>query len=726
MDNFVAAVKALLTLIQVTGCAMLWPTPRSKFNSKKMGGAHKPLRPRKIFAVSALAMNVMVAAVPADATDALTGLGNFPFGVGSGASSVNGDGTVVVGGGRTGLPGNSQAFRWTQASGMVGLGYLPGDTDSSANAVNRDGSVVVGDSGNSTGGQAFRWTQVGGMVGLGDLAGGSFNSTAYGVSGDGAVVVGYGSRASGREAFRWAQYSGMVGLGFLSGGSLESSAIGVNNDGSVVVGWSSRASGSEAFRWTQAGGMVGLGYLPGCCVSSGPFASAGSIAFAVNGDGSVAVGSSDSASGIQAFRWTQTGGMAGLGVLPGGYSSSAAYSVNSDGTVVVGVSWQACCGSDGFRWTQTGGMQSLTDWLSAAGVSLAGWAKLGWVTGVSADGSVVVGQGKRDNGMGEAFIARVGPANGIVGLTDLRNSLASTVMAHVQLEGLNSLTLNGAHHRPLMDIAMSDGSQCGWASGNVGRFNRNKDGWTGLAEIGACHDFADQGLRAGIGVGESQASQDQGFNGHSKLRGEYVLGELDWVIPYTSAIVSALGMYGRWDADLRRGYSAGTSVSNGNTDLASWSLRARLDWRNAFSLGNVGFTPSLQFIATHTTVDGYQETDGTAPARFDSQGHTAKESRFGLSGVYPLSDVTTLIGRLEWAHRFDSKGASVSGTADVLAVVTMPFTFDGNKIRQNWGRIGADIDYRLDNRNLISVSGNIASAGQDADFSAGVSWRYFF
>jgi probable HAF family extracellular repeat protein len=47
----------------------------------------------------------------------------------------------------------------------------------------------------------------------------------------------------------------MVGLGDLPGGSFSSVAVGVSSDGSVVVGVGNSASGNEAFRWTQAEGM---------------------------------------------------------------------------------------------------------------------------------------------------------------------------------------------------------------------------------------------------------------------------------------------------------------------------------------------------------------------------------------------------------------------------------------------------------------------------------------
>jgi len=159
------------------------------------------------------------------------------------AADVTDDGSVVVG--RRDFvvtPGNArgEAFRWTQAGGVVNLGYLPGgETGSSAaTAVTPDGLVIVGGSKSSNGdSEAFRWTQAGGMVGLGDLPGGTFSSNAVGVSDDGSVVVGNG-RATGLPgetlgvpmAFHWTQANGMVSMG------RNTIARGVTGDGSIVVG----------------------------------------------------------------------------------------------------------------------------------------------------------------------------------------------------------------------------------------------------------------------------------------------------------------------------------------------------------------------------------------------------------------------------------------------------------------------------------------------------------
>ena len=86
------------------------------------------------------------------------------------------------------------------------------------------------------------------MTGLGDLAGGAFDSQAFGVSPDGTLVVGRGESASGDEAFLWQSGPGMVGLGDLAGGIFESVAYDVT-DGGVVVGSSASTAGPEAFIW---------------------------------------------------------------------------------------------------------------------------------------------------------------------------------------------------------------------------------------------------------------------------------------------------------------------------------------------------------------------------------------------------------------------------------------------------------------------------------------------
>ena len=140
------------------------------------------------------------------------------------------------------------------ASFFTGLGFLPGGSfgTSEANGVSADGSVVVGVSQSANGSEAFRWTQATGMVGLGDLSGGSFNSVAYGVSADGSVIVGSGKSAIGDEAIIWNSSQGMRSLkevltndyGLNLAGWTLKYATAISADGLTVVGRGTNPSGN--------------------------------------------------------------------------------------------------------------------------------------------------------------------------------------------------------------------------------------------------------------------------------------------------------------------------------------------------------------------------------------------------------------------------------------------------------------------------------------------------
>jgi probable HAF family extracellular repeat protein/autotransporter-associated beta strand protein len=350
---------------------------------------------------------------------AFQGLGHLQGGTSfSQARAVSGDGTTIVG--VSGSPkGEREAFRWTMAGGMTGLGALPGATFySDASAVSREGAVVVGYSLSTPGEQAFRWTASDGMTGLGDLPGGVFASRATGVSADGAVVVGTGSYAAGGgplpvtgEAFRWTSSTGMVGLGDVRGGSGVSRAFAVSADGSVIVGKGDAAASFQvenlgvATRWTAADGMQSLGFLPG--------GSGLSVANAVSPDGLVVAGYSLTATGKDAFRWTRAGGMLSLGTLPGpgGPFQGYANGISADGRVIVGKVTSAS-GDAAFLWNEAGGMRRLQDVLvNDFGLNLAGWT-LSEATGISNDGTVIVGFGNDPSGTMEAWRAEIAwPSN---------------------------------------------------------------------------------------------------------------------------------------------------------------------------------------------------------------------------------------------------------------------------------------------------------------------------
>ncbi|MBP1851924.1 autotransporter domain-containing protein [Rhizobium halophytocola] len=107
-----------------------------------------------------------------------------------------------------------------------------------------------------------------------------------------------------------------------------------------------------------------------------------SFAFGTNIDGSVVVGDAGTEDRhFHAFRWTEATGMEDLGTLAQNGGHSAARAVNSDGTTVVGFSETSDGFTHAFRWTASG-MEDLQ--------ALGG--NYSYAYGVSADGSVVVGQ----------------------------------------------------------------------------------------------------------------------------------------------------------------------------------------------------------------------------------------------------------------------------------------------------------------------------------------------
>ena len=155
------------------------------------------------------------------------------------ASGVSPDGSMVLV-----SPDNHNFSIWTKANGITPI--LSGEIW--PRDITNDGVVVGLHCGDGTGScyEAFRWTEADGLVGIG----GGFASDAYGLSADGSVAVGNFSPGSGGHAFRWTSQTGIVPLGNLGGTDSLGQANGVSGDGAIVVGQSGSPQGPQAFRWT--------------------------------------------------------------------------------------------------------------------------------------------------------------------------------------------------------------------------------------------------------------------------------------------------------------------------------------------------------------------------------------------------------------------------------------------------------------------------------------------
>lgn len=227
------------------------------------------------------------------------------------------------------------------------------------------------------------------FVGLGNLYGGVDYTLGYDISRDGAVVSGASSsfRAYYGEATIWNENDGLNPIGLPDGYS-QSAGGAISPDGTHIVGQRVRGPDyTEAFLWSESRGMIGLGHMPG--------GGDRSLAFGVSRRGRVVVGRATSEHNgrvvSEAFRWTEQTGMQALGHLATDpdRKSSNARAVNADGSVIVGNSATNDFGHEAFRWTESGGMVGLGD--------LPGGAHRSAAWGVSSDGRWIVGSGESED-----------------------------------------------------------------------------------------------------------------------------------------------------------------------------------------------------------------------------------------------------------------------------------------------------------------------------------------
>ena len=331
---------------------------------------HTDVKQRWCLALSVLGLVCLL--VPARAqTPAFQGLGALSPGSPSHAYGVSSDGSTVAG--ESTIDGiASTAFRWTATTGMVDVG----PSTIRANAASSDGFYVVGQESGPSQPNGFRWNPIDGVVSLSIYS-------AEDVSEDGSVMV--------CCAVRWR--NGVVTF-LPSLGACCTQAHGVSGNGVVVVGGArSSVYGTErAFRWTEADGIADLG--------------TNGFATTASRDGSVIAGRLViSITESRAFRWTATGGVEDIGTLGG--KSGTPQDMSADGSVIVGSAGiNTSSVQRAFRWTTKRKMQDLQRELLDHGVQEAGnWRPLESATGVSADGTVIVGYGINPSGAYEAFRA---------------------------------------------------------------------------------------------------------------------------------------------------------------------------------------------------------------------------------------------------------------------------------------------------------------------------------
>ncbi|HYE88013.1 MAG TPA: hypothetical protein VEA16_16735, partial [Vicinamibacterales bacterium] len=283
------------------------------------------------------------------------------------AIAMSADGSVIAGSADNGVGIESRGIRWTNA----GPELLDATAEFNPVGISADGNVIAGTIASSTYHNAAIWTG-GTITTLNPQFNGTILPNVRGISRDGKTVIGTVTEGSTKNGVRWVNGGPAQNLGFL-GTVPDTEPMAASADGSIIYGTGRKkdsfgAEVLQSFRWTEAGGIVGLGttYPNHSPLSFNPWAA--------SADGNVVLGDA---------LWRQN-----CGIAPG-----IGRAVSADGNVVVGRTTLPNGQSRAFRWTRTGGIEDLTERLvTSGGLKMLGHVQaLTEAVGVSDDGVTVVG-----------------------------------------------------------------------------------------------------------------------------------------------------------------------------------------------------------------------------------------------------------------------------------------------------------------------------------------------
>ena len=291
-------------------------------------------------------------------------------------------------------------IRYTDAGGIehfdmnVGTHWTYGEEyPYNAVATSSDGSIIFGNSGALwVSASVYKWEN--GITTHPDV----YYSVTDNVivkksSDDGHRLIGTGAN-DGSVLSWWAQdVSNNTHFGYVPENGYSRVYGGISPDGSSLLG-SSKVT-PESTIWTpthwdwDTGVATFLSELAGGVSDSST-------------DGNIVVGGE---SGI-ATRWTLGAEKIVMGDLPGGMERSWATSVSADGSVAIGYGHDAD-GKKPILWDEIHGLRNLQLALTNQyGLDLTGW-DLVEATGISGDGTAIVGWGTNPDGVTEGWIARI-------------------------------------------------------------------------------------------------------------------------------------------------------------------------------------------------------------------------------------------------------------------------------------------------------------------------------
>jgi uncharacterized protein YhjY with autotransporter beta-barrel domain len=346
---------------------------------------------------------------------------------------------------------------------------------------------------------------------------------------------------------------------------------------------------------------------------------------------------------------------------------------------------------------QSTGMQSIKGLLSASGVNMTGWS-LTQATGVSADGSVVVGYGTHA-AIEEAWLARFSTQSGTgtgtgagLGTGFITPGVVAQSFAGQSAMGQTGNAAIGNALGTFGEFAtQAHASQAGRNTPySVFAYGGYDSDPAASGTFGITMDLPNA-MIVGAALSANYVKTDMVYDGSAKMTGgsggvflaRVPNAGLQWL-----AGVNGLTLKG----DIDRGYlnGSGLAFSSGSTTANGYGLTGRVGWTFDRLLPKTQVTPFVSYTYSTIHFNGYTETTGVFPAQFDGFTDNAQTSRLGADGRYTFARDTWLWGTLAWAHRLDGgKAADITGTLIGLFSLTTP----GASVAQDWAE--ATVGIRL-------------------------------
>jgi len=287
---------------------------------------------------------------------------------------------------------------------------------------------------------------------------------------------------------------------------------------------------------------------------------------------------------------------------------------------------------------------------------------------------------------------------------------------------LADLVLHGLHGNPLRGLPGAR-QRNAWVAGDWGRQDVPAgNGEIGSGEAGLAYGISDR-LTVWFALGSTYSRQGLDEGGQATLRGVYISSEIIAALPGTSVHLSAAGFYNQGNAAIARGYlNAGTPTrSNGTTNTFATGLRLRADWLNAVEIADFSLTPHASITGLRSQIGAYAETDGGFPAQWDARSDHGTITRIGIDATHVLNSNWTLLGRIEAAHRFETRSASANGTITGLGA----FGFEGIDYTRNWQRVAVGAEARL-GKGTVSMMLNASNESNGQALWGYASYRIAF